>query len=592
MRLAITSNNDLFLETELSHRSIILAGPNGAGKSTLMNEINLSFSSTQIPSHRATQPPMQHTHSGVFIDGNYIRPILINHQTVQSNYIPFNRSSQQHPINETISTVPDYDSFVAAFEPNEVGRPTSYSITRIRSVLTDKDRAIYASSNPLNVNNLYRAVTVRLYTKELRKLSGAFLNYHMEYAKGKYRGESEHDLLELLGPPPWIEAQRSINDLGIPYEFTIPDINRELPEPNQYLLKRISDGSFVQGDRLSFGEQAALSIYDLVAGDAEGARVYLFDDIDGLLHPPLLRRFLGVVDRTLEAQNSVAIWVTHSPVLVQLCDRSHCFFLDGHGARPETVERAALVERLSDGELVVKENTATIFVEGQDHAFYNEIFRSLTVYKIIKPKRSLRFVSPVTDENSGGSNNFLVNDVVSVLHRNGFGNLFLGLVDHDRGQLPIATGVSRIGRYSIENYWADPLNVYAWLLDQKYDHLPSNLVFESITRGGSHRLLTALSVDQLQAIVRHFSDAVLKVVKEEGADMSSWPEEAADVLIYDGIVLKYPSFMLKCPGKRIIAALRTIDGNLNKGGLRQKFLEGAFWPDDIVSLMTRLSMAQ
>lgn len=376
--------------------------------------------------------------------------------------------------------------------------------------------------------------------------------------------------------------------MGLGYHFGGPDIDVDLPGHKPFWTFRDSDNQGIEGDALSTGEKVMLTLYDHLEKHVTGPNILLIDDVDSFLHPPLVRILAESLSRTLPQSGSVAFIVTQSAVTAQLFEQADYFWKEGYSAPIITATKAELISKLSYNQFVVADNTVTVFVEGQDHTTWNAVLERMVRRGKVKPQRSANFVSPRTNPDSGDAGKSAVNEIVAVMRRNGFERQFVGLIDKDYGNAP-GEGVRMLTRYSIENYWFDPLNIYCYLLDRAYSKLPAGLQFSSLMQGDSKLLVEQLTQAELQSIVSHYGSEMARLCQEKGIFPGCDWTATETVVIHGGPTLTYPSFLLQRRGKDLKPIAVEFDKALNAKSLNDKFTEGAFWPQDLVDLMQDLS---
>jgi hypothetical protein len=372
-----------------------------------------------------------------------------------------------------------------------------------------------------------------------------------------------------------------LKELGLPYHATFPDLNVWPAKAERYQLCRNVGDEPVTGSDLSAGERVVLKLYELAFAPMRLYTLYLFDDIDGFLHPSLLKKFVNLVQkRLIEREKRIVLWATHSPVLVQLALTNDFFYIAEYKGVPQKTTRAKLVHELTAGELIVFDNTAFVFVEGQDHDFYNDLIERFQREGVVELTRQVKFISPKVHATSSDSNKHAVINAVHVLKNCGFSTTFFGLVDRDDGRATSLEGVTELGRYSVENYWADPLNVYSWYLDNdEYKELPEEIRFHALAKGMGSRFLERIDQVQKQMIVDHFSRSLCQSLSKDPNVLL----DRESVSFLPGVTLNYPKFLLYEKGKEIIGrGYCNINSQLNSRALRKAFLKGAIWPEELV----------
>lgn len=97
---------------------------------------------------------------------------------------------------------------------------------------------------------------------------------------------------------------------------------------------------------------------------------------------------------------------------------------------------------------------------------------------------------------------------VTAAHADGLQFVYRGLVDRDAGSDNLPPGVLRLERYAIENYFADPLALYAAIVsDAALDERTRLSTDVGIPRRDLHKL-RKMSAKKLQGIVDHVLEAL------------------------------------------------------------------------------------
>ncbi|TWR29372.1 hypothetical protein FPZ43_10480 [Mucilaginibacter pallidiroseus] len=121
------------------------------------------------------------------------------------------------------------------------------------------------------------------------------------------------------------------------------------------------------------------------------------------------------------------------------------------------------------------------------------------------------------------------------------------MIDEDSGN-HVSGGVFKIGRYSIENYLIDPLNVFAVLIDKERAPIVNGI---KLTVGEEYKL-KSLPASKLQEIV----DEIFSLVEPELAsffsDFDQSELERANVEFTNGMVLSYPKWIFLRRGKTLL----------------------------------------
>jgi hypothetical protein len=109
-----------------------------------------------------------------------------------------------------------------------------------------------------------------------------------------------------------------------------------------------------------------------------------------------------------------------------------------------------------------------------------------------------------------------------------------------------------LGRYSIENYYVDPLVVYAVLLDQG----TAPTVPDVNIPQGQEALLRSLNQEALQQI----ADVVGAVIENHIGSLTPGDTQRHAVSFTNGVVLQYPGWMLNRRGHDLLQSYQTAFG--------------------------------
>jgi hypothetical protein len=261
------------------------------------------------------------------------------------------------------------------------------------------------------------------------------------------------------------------------------------------------------------------------------------------------QQFLNVIKNVLVDKFGVqVIMTTHSPSTVILApDNSICEMSRFEPRIKKSTSKNHSVSLLTAGLVYVGEGTKYFLVEDDDDVnFYSYIYSQLTVDNIIDASIPLVFISASTKDKSGGKD--VVQNWVNKLQESGLENILQGLIDADSGNV-VSKGIYKIERYSIENYLADPILVYASLID-KEKNPPIAGVKLMI---GEEYKLKSLPIDMLQKIADSIISLCEPELKNYFTDFDEIEEnKKVEVCFVDGKKLMYPKWILNRRGKTII----------------------------------------
>ena len=196
---------------------------------------------------------------------------------------------------------------------------------------------------------------------------------------------------------------------------------------------------------------------------------------------------------------------THSPSTVGLCDEDSIFIMSQNPTKIEKQTRSEAINYLTSGVPTLSsiiENRRYIFVEDTDDAkYFTKIYN--IVSQEIDDHISIVFIAVSTPEKSGGCS--IVKSWSEKLRKGGM-SLFKGLIDKDQGNTPEA-GVVVLKRYSMENYFLDPILVAGFLV---HHGLVTNIAGINFP-GQNCNLIENLTETELQSI----ADYIIKLLESD-----------------------------------------------------------------------------
>lgn len=291
-------------------------------------------------------------------------------------------------------------------------------------------------------------------------------NEFLATKKGQKRSYlTDFEFVERYGPPPLslMEEIAKLAGLGLHCG--------ELGVDNELHFRFVTPGgATVESRELSSGEQLLLGLSAALynsGSEVPFPEVVLFDEVDSALHPEWVRRFLDGLERIfVERANAKVILVTHSPTVVALAPENSLFVMSREDRHPRRVSKDRALGALTAGVPSLRiqhRNRCQVFVESKfDEELYSAAYQH--ILHEVNREVSLAFVA-VGHEVAGGCDRVI--SIVRQLRAAGNEQIF-GLVDRDVRKGPTPSAVFSAGgdeRYSIENYFADPLLIAALLVD-------------------------------------------------------------------------------------------------------------------------------
>ena len=262
--------------------------------------------------------------------------------------------------------------------------------------------------------------------------------------------------------PSHITIDFDINQLE---SFTVPD------EKYTYSIKLTHKllNKTIDFKDISSGEKTIMSLAFLhyyAQKKTSYKKLLLLDEPDAHLHPSLTKQFLEVVDKFLIKQyGAKVIMTTHSPSTIGLCDEDSIFIMSKNPTIIEKQTRPNSINYLTSGVPTLSsiiDNRRYVLVEDKsDVSFYTRLYNLYS--KEISDEISLVFipVSGIKLNKSGGCT--VVREWTRKLRVEGGLNLARGIIDRDKSNSS-EDGISVLRRYSMENYFLDPIIIVGYLI--------------------------------------------------------------------------------------------------------------------------------
>ncbi len=387
-------------------------------------------------------------------------------------------------------------------------------------------------------------------------LTHVFIAYRIRVAEELERGVSKDDTVVKLGPPPWEVLNEIFQAAEFPYRVKSPMLSGMLDNYDLRLLDPTS-GNELRAMDLSSGELRLLGlVLWLYSSKHHGRfpRLFLMDEPDAHLHPSMARHFLSVIKEVLVDKYKVRVILsTHSPSTVALAPNGSIFEMSKTSPRIRpSRSKAETIGLLTSGLVIVTPSTRFVFVEDEDDTvFYSSVRDILTDYGPSRDNRAIKSAPSIvflpasigkgSQKTSGGKT--VVETWVDKFDQPPLDQLFRGIVDKDIGNNP-TNRVFVLGRYSIENYFLDPIVVFGVLLDQGTAPTIDGL---SITSGDEHRI-RALTRSNLQLIV----DSIRTILEPKVPNLSTAETELVTVRFTNGSEADYPKWMIDRRGHDLL----------------------------------------
>jgi ABC-type ATPase involved in cell division len=514
----------------------IITGPNGTGKSQLLDLIH----NTLINKHGTAER--------VTITGDTIKP----------NEVTFLKGEWQlqNTAHVDLSTIQQFlNNQFQKFQQNNPVRNTNEQEVKRHFAFQDIIKKAGKSNKTQITKEEFSEYFPEIYMEQesqlSQKIGEIFYNYRLSEIERQAKGLSPEAIIAEIGDKPWTVMREIIKESKLPFEINDPATNG-IRDSFQLKLTNTILNEPVNFVDLSSGEKVLISLMFYLYNSQEKKvfpKLLLMDEPDAHLHPSMSQQFLNVIKNVLVDKFGVrVIMTTHSPSTVILAPNDSIYEMSRVEPRiKKSPSKNHSVSLLTAGLVYVGEGTKYFLVEDNDDvSFYSFAYNQLTTENQIDANIPLVFIPASTKEKSGGKD--VVQNWVNKLQESGLVNIVQGLIDADSGNV-VSDGVFKIDRYSIENYLADPILVYAALIDKEKNPSIPGLKLSV----GEEYKLKSLPADTLQKV----ADTIISIVEPElktyFPDFDPTTEnERIEVAFVTGTTLLYPKWLLSRRGKTIL----------------------------------------
>lgn len=547
---------------------VVLTGVNGSGKSQLLDLIYKTIINTSKIAER------------VNLMGKIFMPnevVYLKGEWQLHNTSDVNMFSIQQQMNGIFNNLKSGGNENSGFKE---GNPNVYAACQNVLLKTGKQHNTLTREE---FNKNFPEILIE-YERELsQKIGEIFFNYRVSEIELKAKDLSESEISRTIGEKPWVVLREIIKESKLPFEINDPsDIwlrdSFKLKVTHQILKEEIDFND------LSSGEKVLISLVFYLYNSQEKKifpKLLLLDEPDAHLHPSMAQQFLNVIKNVLVDKFGVqVIMTTHSPSTVILAPEGSIYEMSRIEPRiRKSPSKNHAVSLLTSGLVYVGEGTKYILVEDKDDVeFYTYIYNQLKLENQIDSNIPLVFIPASTNSKSGG--NQVVKDWVNKLQGSGLFNIIQGLIDAD-SKNTVSEGIFKIGRYSIENYLADPILVYAVLIDNQKNPQINDLSFRV---GEEYKLKSLLNIN-LQKIADTIFAKVEPELKNYFTDFNSADLIRVEIAFVGGQKMQYPNWLLTKRGKTILNEVYGkvfSSSGINFTTLLKAFQKINFIPKDLV----------
>ncbi|MEM6326016.1 MAG: AAA family ATPase [Bacteroidota bacterium] len=363
-----------------------------------------------------------------------------------------------------------------------------------------------------------------------------------------------------LGTPPWEILNQTLAAAGFGYTVVPPDSNA-LSAPYRVTFRAPDGSGPIRFEELSSGERSVVGLVASLYSGTQGGplpELFLLDEPDAHLHPSLTQTFISTLYEQIAQKLGVRVVITtHSPSTVALAPEGSVYEVRREGRKmfADRVENKwDVVGKLTSGFVTVAPGTRNVLVEDDDDAqFHDGVLEALLNHGLSPvPAGRLAFIPASIETGNGGCT-----EVAKVVRAANTGPLqdfstVWGLVDLDAGdeepenkqELLDHDRIVKLGRYSIENYWVDPVMVAVVSL-RKDDSQPLPGMEPFV--GKQAEIQNATSED-----LQHIADHVLGAMRDALNTPPTEDEEQREPVPYvTGQKIQLPKWLLHRKGKTL-----------------------------------------
>ncbi len=551
---------------------VVITGPNGTGKSQLLDLIHNTIINKQGTAER----------------------VLISGKKIQADEVVFLKGEWQ--LNNTgnvnlYSIQQGLDNIYGQFTGNQIQLQHQLkTYWACQNILK-----ITGKANPRDVTKeeFYKYLPEVLLDQEgqlSQKIGEVFYNYRLSEIELQAQGIPGDEIIKQIGEKPWNVLREILRESKLPFGINDPAKNG-IKDVFQLKLTHLVLNEEINFNDLSSGEKVLIALVFYLYNSQEKKafpKILLLDEPDAHLHPSMSQQFINVIKNVLVDKFGVqVIMTTHSPSTVILSPFDSIYEMSRTEPRiRKSPSKNHSVSLLTAGLVYVGEGTKYFLVEDKDDvSFYSYVYTQLTTEGLIDADIPLVFISASTNGKSGGKS--AVQDWVKKLQDSGLVNILQGLIDAD-SENTATTGVYLLNRYSIENYLADPILVYAALIDKE-----KNPAIAGLKIGvGEEYKLKSLPIGDLQKIADMIIAMVEPQLKTYFPDIDLVKEtELVEVAFISEVKLLYPRWLLTRRGKTIINELynKVFSGAfVNFGTLFKAMKKLNLFPIDLVATINDL----
>ncbi|MBK7362059.1 MAG: AAA family ATPase [Micavibrio sp.] len=529
----------------------VITGVNGAGKTQLLEAINAQILSQSRPIAKEFEivlddAPEENEYGyvpwrqelGGFEQGYYA-----NMQSDLNNFINRARNGSLSPQqDQNIWKI--YQLLKQKLPIDPKNQPENYY--RDNHEFLDAFRTAWAYAQDVTLNKYIS----RLFVNYIVRRERLILQAH-----DKKTGNSinEEVIIEKLKEAPWDLINQLFQRYGFKYRINNPTSSHN-PYDVRFVLEADKNVQ-VNFERLSSGEQMIVTLILWSFNDelAQLKKLIILDEPDAHLHPEMALMFKEIISDVLVKKFGIQIiMTTHSPTTLCWMEEESIYLMNRNTGIEKATKQNAL-NKLTSGLLFVHEAFKIILVEGEDDTkFYQKVFDNLVFNKVLEQRVPLVFKAVETPKaNGGGKTNVIevCRQWANFSNKTEVAGLINGLVDKDNDQNEsLPDNVQHISRYCFESYLADPLIIFALLVQEGEAETVKFANQVGYQHGEELRFKTAKIQD-----AQKIADYILQKLVSANVGLNQIDcDDRVEIEYINGIKIKIPKVFLEQSGKDVL----------------------------------------
>lgn len=398
-----------------------------------------------------------------------------------------------------------------------------------------------------------------------------------------------------LGVTPWDLINQQFKKYNFKYHINSPKDSQSRYEVK--FISNISPDIEIHFSRLSSGEQMIVMLILWAFNEELGQfkKLLLLDEPDAHLHPEMALMFKEIISEVVVKQFGVqVIMTTHSPTTLCWFEEESIFLMDPQKGIIKTNKQEAM-NKLTSGLVFVHQNFKIIIVEDSDDCkFHQQIFDNLLLNNFLNKTDSLIFRSVNTKKEGGGKTKVIgIGTHWQELSANTeIEPLICGLVDRDKdNNQSFSNNIKVLTRYCFENYLADPLIIFALMVQEKEENIKKFSHKEIGYQHGEEYRFKKGEIQNTQKIVDYVLNQLMQLPDSKITQQSLKNKKTVEYT--NGLSAELPEILLIESGKDVLlplyrTAFHSKAPNINKNKLTDMMIKTNLIPLDLASIYKEL----